>query len=121
MQQKKPLKEDAKEKITVLDRALTAIVAPLIFNISILLIANQIFGKSLRFGVYHRTSWLSDPIFLIGCLLLPILLGFILGSSAFATLLGHFFYTNHASKRSPKKTVTVWIVLFSLAYLLSKI
>jgi hypothetical protein len=121
MRQKNRTNPNQNEEITLIDRALTAVVAPIIFNISILLIASQIFGKSLRLGVYHRTSWLSDPIFLIGCLLLPILLGFILGSSAFATLLGHFFYTNHESKRSPKKTVTVWIVLFSLAYLLSKI
>jgi hypothetical protein len=121
MRLKKPLIENAKVEISILDRALTAIVAPILFNISILLIASQIFGKSLRLGVYHRTSWLSDPIFLIGCILLPTLLGFILGSSAFATLLGHFFYTNHESKRSPTMTCTVWVVLFFTAYLLSKI
>lgn len=121
MRQKKQLNENAKEEITLLDRALTAIVAPILFNFSILLIASQIFGKALRVGHYQRMSWLSDPLFLIGCVLMPTLLGFILGSSAFATLLGHFFYTNHESERSTKMTCTVWVVLFVTAYLLSKI
>ena len=46
MRQKRQLNDNAKEEITLLDRALTAIVAPILFNFSILLIASQIFGKS---------------------------------------------------------------------------
>lgn len=121
MRQKNPKDDKKNEEITLIDRVFTAVLAQIAFNISIILIASQIFGKSLRLGIYHRSPWLSDPIFLIGCVLLPTLLGFILGSSAFTTLLGHFFYKNHESERSTKMTCTVWIILFSAAYLLSKI
>ena len=113
MRKKNQTTDNENEEITLFDRLFTAVLAPIVFNISIILIASEIFGKSMRLGFYHRGSWLSDPVFLIGCVVLPTILGFILGSSAFATLLGHFFYTNHESKRSTSMTCIVWVVLFS--------
>lgn len=121
MRQKNRNTEDGTETISLGDRVFTAIIAPIVFNISIALILSQILGKSLRLGIYHRSFWLENPFFFIGCVLLPALLGFVLGSSAFATMLGHFFYTNHESQRSSPMTCTVWLVLIFTTYLLSKV
>ncbi|PPD51885.1 MAG: hypothetical protein CTY12_07305 [Methylotenera sp.] len=104
-----------------IDRVLTAIIAPIAFNVSIFIFLVLLLGSSgsrilIRSQVIYKT-----PISLIFILsvLLPALLGFMMGLSRFTTLFGHFFYTNMGDEKDIFKTIAAWICLFLIAYIIT--
>ena len=114
-------RQPEKEQINLQDRLLTAVLAPIVFNISILMshlypirtkaVGNLFVNGSRGFGF----------LFFVLAILLPAMLGFFLGTSRFATLLGHFFYTNDGHEKNAEKTIVAWLSFFVIAYLFRKL
>lgn len=102
------------------DRLLAAVLAPVVFNFSIIVVLAVFFRRSRGFGriLTHDIALLGNYL-LWGLLILPALIGLLIGTSRFATLLGHFFYTNLEHERNSGITVAAWGCLFLVAYLLS--
>jgi hypothetical protein len=103
------------------DRMLMAIVAPIVFNISIVIVIAMFFRRSRYLARYllYPTEISGGLVFLAACVL-PAIAGFLMGASRFATLLGHFFYTNMDHEKDIAKTTAAWAGLILLAYLLSQ-
>jgi len=104
-----------------MDRLLTAILAPIAFNFSIIIVLSMFFGSGGA-RIFNRTRLIYqipvDFILLI-VILLPALAGFMMGMSKFTTFFGHFFYTNIRHERDIRKTIAAWICLFLIAYCIS--
>jgi hypothetical protein len=91
----------------MLDRFLAAILSPLFFNVSLLIVATCMSRRGRLFGslMYLYTSpGLGMMLFVA----LPAAVGFIAGTSGTAKLLGHAFWTHVESERSIAATVIVW-------------
>ena len=97
-----------------------AALAPIAFNISIIIVLAVFFRCSRSLGrvLFYQANWSDFLIFLVAGLL-PAIAGFMMGTTKFATLLGHFFYTNMEHEKDLSKTIVVWFGLFAIAYLLS--
>lgn len=97
-----------------------AVLAPIVFNISIIFVLATVFRRSRFFGrfLFYQAHWSGSLVLLIAGLL-PAIAGFMMGTRLFSTLLGHFFYTNMEHEQDMRKTVVCWIALFAIAYLLS--
>lgn len=102
------------------DRLLIAVLAPIAFNISILIILAAFFRRSRLLGkfLFYQAHWPGLLIFLVAGLL-PALAGFLMGSRKFITLFGHFFYTNMEHEKDISKTFACWLGLIGIAYVLS--
>lgn len=102
------------------ERLLMAVLAPIFFNLSILIVLAVFLRRSLRLGAYlfYHPHWPGALIFLIA-VALPALAGFTMGVKRFATLLGHFFYTNMEHEKDVKITLASWVGFLLIAYLLS--
>lgn len=112
--------EEENEQPSLQDRLLMAILAPIAFNISIIIVLSIFFRHSRFLGrfLFYQAHW-SGILVLLVAGLLPAAVGFMMGTSKFATLLGHFFYTNMEREKDMSKTIAAWIGLFVIAYLLS--
>ena len=112
--------ENENEQPSLQDRLLIAVLAPIFFNISIIIVLAMFFRRSRFIGrfLFYQAHWSGFLVFLVAGLL-PAVAGFMMGSTKFATLLGHFFYTNMEHERDMSKTIAVWLGLFFIAYLLS--
>lgn len=109
------------EHPSFIDRLLTAILAPIAFNISIFIVLSMFFGSSGA-RMFNRTRLIYQiPVdfILIIVVLLPALAGFLLGFSKFVTLFGHLFYTNMGDEKDIYKTIGVWVCLFLIAYFIT--
>lgn len=108
---------------TLVERLIMAILTPVMFNLSLLILVSSVFKRSwyMRRALLYPGAYTS--VWLIALLLvgLPALLGFCLGAKRGATLLGHFFYTNMEHERSLQKTALAWASLFLISYLLAKL
>ncbi|MDD4911532.1 MAG: hypothetical protein PHP57_04505 [Sideroxydans sp.] len=97
-----------------------AVLAPIAFNISIIIVLAMVFRRTRFLGrfLFYQAHWSAFlVVFVAG--LLPAIAGFMMGTSKFATLLGHFFYTNMEHERDLSKTIACWLGLLAIAYLLS--
>jgi hypothetical protein len=103
------------------DRLLAAVIAPIVFNFSIIVVLAVFFRRSRGLGriLYSDISLLGSVLFW-GLLILPAMIGLLIGTARFATLLGHFFYTNMEHEKDARITVASWACLFLVAYLLSR-
>jgi hypothetical protein len=101
---------------TWLDRILTAILAPIVFNLSIVF-------TIAPFTYFPFSSARRIDHFPLGLLitltLLPSILGLILGMEKFSRLLGYFFYSNIEQENHPWITLVCWASLFLLSYIVS--
>ncbi|PPC96444.1 hypothetical protein [Methylotenera mobilis] len=112
------------EKPSLLDRLGTAILAPIAFNFSIIIVLSLIFSGARKYILYFKNPvrllyGVPGNYLLLVSIILPAIIGFMLGMNRFTTLYGHFFYTNSESERSISMTVFVWAMLLLMAYILS--
>lgn len=110
------------EPPTLLERLVMAALAPIMFNVSILIVIGTFFKRGRFLEKLLAPTLLTSP-WLLGFLLigLPAITGFVLGVNRLATLLGHFFMTNDGEEMSPLKTLLAWGGLFLLIYLISRL
>jgi hypothetical protein len=115
-----PLDDD--EFPSLINRLATAVLAPVFFNLSLLIVWAMFFRR-----VHFYSGALTHRIPLSGTALLwlsiglPALAGFILGAGRSITLLGHFFYTNRGFERNRLITIALWIGLLFCAYQLEAV
>ncbi len=112
------------EQPDLMDRLLTAILAPIFFNVAVLIVVFVFFSKSksMKFlfvrGVPTSATGLSTTTILIG---IPALVGFIGGSIKFVKFLGHSFLTNSPAEQDWIKTLGIWLIIFFAAFVLSHV
>ncbi|MDO5693969.1 MAG: hypothetical protein Q4G70_16070 [Pseudomonadota bacterium] len=99
----------------LVDRLLCAVLGPVFVNVSILLtlavFKKNYFGDWWFSNFFSIWAWSNLPTHkapLVLTVLVPAVLGFLLGSKHFATLIGHMFYTNHPNERSEWITGAIW-------------
>jgi hypothetical protein len=112
--------DEKNEQPSLQDRLLMAVLAPIIFNISIIIVLAIALRRSRSIGrfLFYQAHWSGFLVVLVAGFL-PAIAGFMMGTSKFATLLGHFFYTNMEHEKDMRKTIASWLSLFIIAYLLS--
>lgn len=116
-------KKSVDEPPTFIDRVLAAILIPIAFNLSILIILALILGSSGAriFNHYKLINKAPADLILITTILMPAVVGFMIGLSKSSTLFGHFFYTNEGSEKDIYKTVGIWGCLFLITYCISEV
>lgn len=99
---------------------LAAVLAPIALNISIIILLaaffrrSRIVGRTL-FANFQELGW----VIISGLIVVPFLIGLLIGTSRFATFLGHLFYTNMLHERDIRMTLTAWGLLLMLTFLVS--
>jgi hypothetical protein len=111
-------KDDTEDELSLQNRLLTALLAPVFFNLSIFIFIGLISRRSRLMG---KLLIYEGHLLIALLLLLPAIAGFMMGTSKFATLLGHFFGTNMEHERDLRITAALWIGLGLIAYLLSRL
>lgn len=104
------------------ERLAMAVLAPVMFNVSILIMIGTFFKRGRFLEKLLAPTLLTSP-WLLGFLLIgvPAITGFVLGVNRLATLLGHFFMTNDGEEKSLLKTLCAWGSLFLLVYCISRL
>lgn len=97
------------------ERLVAALVAPLVFNVSLFFL----FGVFFRARRGFASLLFLSPTFLVVLVVIPAIAGLALGIERFATVLGHSFYTNPAGKRDVRITIAIWAGLFACSYIIS--
>lgn len=102
------------------DRLLAAFLAPIIFNLSNLILIAVLFRRARGFGrfLFYDVPMLGGFL-LWGLLIIPALVGLLIGMDRLISLIGHLFYTNAESERNPAITAAAWGSLLLAAFLLS--
>lgn len=102
------------------DRLLAAFLAPVIFNLSNLILIAVLFRRARGFGrfLFYDVPMLGGFL-LWGLLITPALVGLLIGMDRLISLIGHLFYTHAESERNQAITVAAWGGLLLAAYLLS--
>lgn len=120
MLKKSQQSQEENERPSIQDRLLMAVLAPIVFNISIIFVLVLVFRRSRILGrlMFYQAHWSGFFVVLVAGLL-PAIAGFMMGTSKFSTLLGHFFYTNMEHEKDIRKTIACWVCLFVAAYALS--
>ena len=129
---KKPQKT-SENNLSLNERIVMAILAPLFFNFGLLIClsllalfslspisllrlhSSRLLAKDVSYEVF-ASGW---GWFLI-LIVLPAIAGYQLGVDKCATLLGHFFYTNAESEKNLGKTAFSWVCLLVIAYAVLK-
>ena len=103
------------------DRLLAAFLFPVALNVSLIIMLAVFFRRSRGIGRFlvHDVPMLGSFL-LWALLIIPALVGLIIGMDRLIHLIGHLFYTNHESDRNTGITIAAWICLFLAAYLLSR-
>ncbi len=100
------------------DRLLAALLAPIFFNLSMLIIIAVLFLHHRRFSDFWFSYWPPGTLLRV-TLMLPVAAGFLSGTRRFTTLLGHLFYTHQEHEQDLLKTLAAWAAFIGLAWLLS--
>ena len=108
---------------TLAERLLMAALAPVVFNVSIVIALSTVFKRSRVVDRFLLHSGATTSLWLLGFLLIgvPALAGFMLGVNRCAVWLGHLFLTNMEHEKDLLKTALAWGCLFLTAYLFSKL
>lgn len=119
---RKPLQRETVDKQpSVNERIVMALLAPLFFNLSLLICFFLLFRRARRLGVLGAYEAFTSAWGLFVLLIvIPAVVGYRLGGDKCATLLGHFFYTNVGSERSLPKTTLAWGTFLLVAYVVHK-
>lgn len=114
------LPEKSEDTAGIADRLLAAFLAPVIFNISNLILIAVLFRRARGFGrfLFYDVPMLGGFL-LWGLLIIPALVGLLIGMDRLISLIGHLFYTHTESERNPAITVAAWGGLLLAAYILS--
>jgi hypothetical protein len=115
-----PRREDEHPGLT--DRLLAAFLAPVVFNISNLIMVGVLFRRSSPgFGRFLVQDVPKLGSFLLWALLLiPALVGLLIGMDRLIALIGHLFYTHTENERNQAITIAAWVCLLLAAFLLSR-
>jgi hypothetical protein len=111
-------RQNVEDEPSLTDRLLAAALAPLFFNISILIVIAVIGGYSRRLarlllsGAFFNTTT-------VVLIVLPAIIGFLSGTNGLVRFLGHAFYTHMESERDFRITVGIWVCISGVAYLLA--
>ena len=102
------------------DRLLSVFLAPIMFNLAILIVMAVFFRHSRFMGrILYSELYLPGLLVWVTTILLPVIAGFLMGSNRFITLFGHFFYTHSEAEKDSFKTLVAWLGLFLIAYFVS--
>ncbi|WP_079435744.1 hypothetical protein [Zoogloea sp. LCSB751] len=108
------------EAVGLPDRLLAAVLAPLFFNISVLIVMLVIFRHSPRLPRFLLAGAdIPASLFVMG--LAPALTGFLAGTDRMVKLLGHCFYTHLENEQNIVVTLVIWLVLLGSAYAVSQL
>lgn len=104
-------------------RLLAALLAPIVFNASLLLLSGALFKHSrssdrILLAPFTHNSIEFALLVLIG---LPALAGFVLGPAHGLGLLSHLLFLNPPAERSLPKTLLAWGCLLLIAYLIHRL
>lgn len=112
------VEKNAEDHPSFIDRLLTAILAPIAFNFSIITMVAMLSAPRgpVLFNPYKWFYQVSPNFLIYTTIVLPGIAGFLMGMSRFTTLFGHFFYTNMGDEKDIYKTIGVWACLFLIAY-----
>lgn len=113
--------ESVEKHPSLIDRLVTATIAPIAFNFSIITMV-AVLSVPRGPALFNPYKWFyqASPNFLIyTTILLPGIAGFLMGMERFTTLFGHFFYTNDGDEQDIRKTIAAWICLLLTAYCIS--
>ncbi|NOT15679.1 MAG: hypothetical protein HOP21_08935 [Methylotenera sp.] len=112
------VEKNAEDHPSFIDRLLTAILAPIAFNFSIITMVAMLSVPRgpVLFNPYKWFYQVSPNFFIYTTIVLPGIAGFLMGMSRFTTLFGHFFYTNMGDEKDVRKTIAAWVCLFLIAY-----
>jgi hypothetical protein len=110
-----------KEDGGLTDRLLAAFLAPIVFNLSNLILIAVLFRRARGFGrfLFYDVPMLGSFL-LWGLLIIPALIGFLVGMDRLISLIGHLFYTHTESQRNQAITFAAWAGLLLAAFLLSR-
>ena len=117
------LQSDETAKPTLGERLIAALMAPIVLNVSILLLVGVLFRRShahdhILLAPFAHTSASLALFILLG---LPALAGFMLGATRGLALLSHLLLINPAPEISIPKTLMAWGALLLIAYVVSKL
>jgi hypothetical protein len=113
---------DSLPQIDRVDRIIAACITPIFFNLSSVIVITKVFRRSryllhlLEIGFNVQGALIATA--LIG---IPAAVGYALGTTRGATLLGHFFCTNDELERHAGKTVLAWGSFFVICYVLARL
>ena len=108
---------DSNDELSFSNR-LTAVLVSVVFNFSIFIVFAMIHQRAFHSAkmLLRQLDW---PIVLM--VLVPAIAGFLMGTSRFATLLGHCFYTNMENEKDWRITAVLWAGIIFVAYLWSQL
>lgn len=116
------VKKRGDEHPSFFDRLITAILAPMAFNFSLITVVAMFSsprGPALL-NPYQLLYEISGYLLLLVCVVLPSIAGFSMGMSSFTRFLGHFFYTNIGDEKDIRKTIAAWGCLFLITYCIAE-
>jgi hypothetical protein len=98
------------------ERVLAALIAPVVFNASLLILFGLFFRKR-----YWLQSHLTLPVAVwIVLLTVPAAVGFLLGFNRLVWLIGHSFWTHLSHERDRRITISIWACLGLCAFAVSQ-
>ncbi len=106
------MKPAAEAKPDLSDRLLAALLAPVAFNLCVLIL------YALFFRVATPVELVSGPLVIV-LIAVPAAVGFAAGTDGFVRFLGHSFYTHEETERELRLTAAIWVVIIILTWLLS--
>lgn len=112
-----PRPRSSQASATLADRLLAAFLAPLAFNL-FLLICACFLGR--RASPWHLASWTWDePTAAWELVMLPALAGFVGGTDGLVSLAGHAFLTHAEHEQRWWATLLIWAVIAGSGYLVA--
>lgn len=117
--------EERSESLSLFDRIFAGLMAPFFMNISVIIILASVFrrGRYLRRFLLRSIEFPFDAgkVYFIGTIILPCVVGLILGSEKIITLIGHCFLSNpELSKNSVPIAIALWAFILGISYLIAQ-
>lgn len=103
------------------DRILSAIISPVIFNLSVVIMLGVLNKKGYWFRVSLgdiqsiALGYTGQKLFLL-FVLVPAIYGLIFGSKGVSEFIGHAFYSNMPEQKNMAITLSIWATILLTAY-----
>ncbi|HYN53837.1 MAG TPA: hypothetical protein VES38_03950 [Methylotenera sp.] len=106
------------------DRFFSAIIAPIIFNIAVVITLGILSSKSYNY--LFRVSFGDISSLILGYtgqklfilfVIIPAIYGLVFGSRGVSEFIGHAFYTNTLEQKNKFITCSIWLIILATAYL----
>ena len=105
----------------MLDRLLSAIISPVIFNLSVVIMLGVLNKKGYWFRVSIgdiqsiALGYMGQKIFIL-FVIIPAIYGLVFGSKGVSQFIGHAFYSNMEEQKNLAITISIWAIIFLTAY-----